>query len=135
MSDLVLPAFEMDCREWIVVSPDEAGLSDEVAGAPILAVLSTVIIGESELVEATGVLTVGLLDGEQVSELGGRQVAPGSVAHELVADEVLPESIRYVMPAPGRRLAVLAEFAPTPDVELQERIEQLMVSFRWQSEV
>jgi hypothetical protein len=36
------------------------------------------------------------------------------------------------MPAPGHRLAVLAEFVPTAHPELQRRIEQLMASFRWQ---
>ncbi len=26
MKDLVLPSFEMDCRDWLVVTPDEVGL-------------------------------------------------------------------------------------------------------------
>lgn len=134
MSDLVLPAFEMDCRDWIVVSPDEAGLPEECEGAPILAALSSVVIDGNDLREASAVLTVGLLDDEQVDTLPTRQVAPGSVAHELLVDDVLADATRYVMPAPGHRLAVLAEFAPTAHPELQRRIEQLMVSFRWQSE-
>ena len=133
MSDLVLPAFEMDCRDWIVASPDEAGIPDDLEGAPILAALSTVLIGDADLVEVTGVLTVGLLDEDTVDDLDTRQVAPGAVAHELLASEPLPDSIRYFMPAPDRRLAVIAEFAPTPDIELQCRIESLMASFRWQS--
>src|SRR5690348_3515629 len=131
MSDLVLPAFEMDCRDWIVASPDEAGLPEDMAGAPILAALSTVIIGDADLVEATGVLTVGLLDDDVVEHLDTREVAPGAVARELLGSEPLPEAIRYVMPAPDHRLAVLAEFEATPDIELQCRIENLMASFRW----
>ncbi|MGN6609600.1 MAG: hypothetical protein ACTHMS_21645 [Jatrophihabitans sp.] len=132
MTDLVLPAFEMDCREWIVVSPDEAGLPEDFDGAPVLAALSSVVIGDSDLAEASGVLTVGLLD-EAARELPTREVAPGSVAQELLDDEFGPESVRYVMPAPGQRLAVLAEFVPTPEPELRRRIEDLMVSFRWQT--
>jgi len=132
MSDLVLPAFEMDCREWIVVSPDEAGLPDDFDGAPVLAALSSIVIGDAELSEASGVLTVGLLD-EPASELPTREVAPGSVAHELIDDAYGPGAVRYVMPAPGQRLAVLAEFVPTPEPELRRRIEELMASFRWQT--
>jgi hypothetical protein len=131
MSDLVLPAFEMDCREWIVVSPDEAGLPEDFDGAPVLAALSSVVIGGGELSEASGVLTVGLLD--EPADLPTREVAPGSVAHELLDDGVGPGSVRYVMPAPGQRLAVLAEFVPTPEPVLRRRIEDLMVSFRWQT--
>jgi hypothetical protein len=132
MSDLVLPAFEMDCRDWIVVSPDEVGLPADVDGAPILAALSTVLVDDGELLEASAVLTVGLFDG--VSErLPTRLVAPGAVAQELLMDGTeADDATRYVMPAPGRRLAVLAEFAPALHPELQRRIEQLMVSFRWQ---
>jgi hypothetical protein len=133
MSDLVLPAFEMDCRDWIVVSPDEVGLPDDVDGAPILAALSTVLVDGGELLEASAVLTVGLFDGMS-EQLPTRLVAPGAVAQELLVDDVLADATRYVMPAPGRRLAVLAEFAPTDHPELQRRIEQLMVSFRWQGD-
>jgi hypothetical protein len=130
---MVLPAFEMDCRDWIVVGPDEAGLPEDLAGAPVLAVLSSVIIGDGDILETSGVLTVGLLDGAQADDLGARPVAPGAVAHELSPLEPAADAIRYVMPAPNRQLAVLAEFAPTAELELQERIEHLMVSFRWQT--
>ena len=133
MSDLVLPAFEMDCRDWIVVSPDEVGLPEDVEGAPVLAALSTILVDGGELLETSAVLTVGLFDG--VSEqLPTRLVAPGAVAQEVLLDDVVADATHYVMPAPGRRLAVLAEFAPAPHPELQERIEQLMVSFRWQAD-
>lgn len=131
--DLVLPAFEMDCREWLVVSPAEAGLPEDVAGAPLLAVLSTVVM-EDDLREATGALTVGLLEDDE--ELPVRTVAPGAVARELVDGDALSGTRRYVMPAPGvHRLALLAEFvvAETRDDELDRRVERLMVSFRWQA--
>jgi hypothetical protein len=129
MSDLVLPAFEMDCRDWIVVGPDEAGMADGHDGAPVLAVLSSVVFDGAELREASAVLTVGLLDDEQ--DLPTHELAPGAVAQRLVDDV----SGRYVMPAPDRRLAVVAEFAPTAHPELRRRAEQLMLSFRWQCAV
>lgn len=133
MSDLVLPAFELDCRDWMVVSPTEAGLPEDVAGAPLLAVLSTVVI-DDDLREATGALTVGLLD--DAEDLPVRTVAPGAVARELLDADELGGTRRYVMPAPGaQRLALLAEFvvADGSDDELDRRVERLMVSFRWQS--
>jgi hypothetical protein len=38
------------------------------------------------------------------------------------------------MPAPGQRLALLAEFVLQDDLadELGQRVERLMASFRWQ---
>ncbi len=87
MADLVLPAFEMDCRDWMVVSPSEAGVPEDVEGAPVLAVLSTVVI-EDDLHEATGALTVGMIDvGE---DLATRAVAPGAAAHELLDEDTTP---------------------------------------------
>lgn len=132
MTDLVLPAFEMDCREWLVVSPDEAGLSVDVSGAPLLAVLSTMVI-EDDIREATGALTVGFLDNDD--DLAVRPVAPGSVAHELLDVDATPGTRRYVMPAPGgQNLALLAEFvlARDADAELPRRVDALMASFKWQ---
>jgi hypothetical protein len=133
MTDLVLPAFEMDCRDWMVISPSDAGLPEDVAGAPLLAILSTVVI-EDDLVEATGALTVGLLDEDDALET--REVLPGGAAHELVGADSQPGSRRFVMPSPnGQRLALLAEFMVEPDTEdeLAERVERLMASFRWQA--
>ncbi|MBW8792316.1 MAG: hypothetical protein JF597_01560 [Streptomyces sp.] len=129
--DLVLPAFEMDCRDWLVVSPAEAGLPEDVAGAPLLAVLSTVVIG-ADLEEATGALTVGMLDDDEDLEI--REVAPGASAFELVEEFFTPGTRRYVMPAPGdHRLALLAEFVVgVGRDELDRRVDQLMQSFRWQ---
>jgi hypothetical protein len=132
MADLVLPAFELDCRDWIVVSPTDAGLPEDVAGAPLLAVLSTVVI-DDDIREATGALTVGLLDNDD--DLAIRQVAPGAAAHELLDADHTPGTRRFVMPAPGgHRLALLAEFVLQQDDEdeLRRRVERLMESFRWQ---
>ena len=133
MSDLVLPAFELDCREWLVVSPSEAGIPEDVSGAPLLAVLSTMVI-EDDIREATGALTVGLLEDDE--ELDVRQVAPGATAHELIDVDNAPGTRRFVMPSPGdNNLALLAEFVMHDDVdeELGRRVEALMASFRWQA--
>jgi hypothetical protein len=134
MADLVLPAFEMDCREWMVVSPTEAGLPEDVAGAPLLAVLSTMVI-EDDIREATGALTVGIIDDDE--DLEFREVVPGAAAHELLDLDQTPGTRRFVMPAPGQRLALLAEFVLQDDLadELEQRVERLMASFRWQSEL
>lgn len=134
MPDLVLPAFEMDCRDWMVVSPRDAGLPDEVADAPLLAVLSTVVI-DDDVHEATGALTVGIIDDED--ELDVRPVDPASPARELLDEDHVPGTRRYVMPAPNQQLALLAEFVVQDDTggndrELEQRVEKLMASFRWQ---
>lgn len=128
MKDLVLPAFELDCRDWLVVTPDEAGLPDEVAGSPLLAVLSTVVLGADEFRPASGVLTVGLMDED---ELPTRALADGCAAAELLDGE--DGQRRFVMPAPNGRLALVAEFSMPEgeDTEVTDRIESLMTSFRW----
>jgi hypothetical protein len=131
--DLVLPAFEMDCRDWMVVSATEAGLPEDVHGAPLLAVLSTVVI-DDDIREATGALTVGLIDEDEILDI--REVSPGAAAHELLDDDSTPGTRRYVMPAPGgHHLALLAEFVVGRDNgdELAHRVERLMESFRWQA--
>jgi hypothetical protein len=132
--DLVLPAFELDCRDWLVLGPQEAGMPEDVAGAPLLAVLSTVVIDE-DLQEATGALTVGVL--EASDELSMRAVAPGSAAYEFVDVYTAPGTRRYVMPAPNEHgLALLAEFVVGEGRdacdELDERVDRLMQSFKWQ---
>lgn len=130
MKDLVLPAFEMDCRDWLVLTPAKAGLPDEVAGSPLLAVLSTLVIGDNSLHEASGVLTIGLLDDELPST---RPVAGDCVAAELVDAEAPADSLQYVLATPDGNLALLAEFT-MPDGthgEAVRRVEALMKSFRW----
>lgn len=87
--------------------------------------------------EATGALTVGIID--EPDDLAVRPVAPESPAQELVDDEQLPRTRRFVMPAPNQQLALLAEFvlqdeSGSSEVELDERVEKLMASFRWQLE-
>ena len=132
MKDLVLPAFEMDCRDWLVLTPAQAGLPDEVAGSPLLAVLSTLVIGEDSLREASGVLTIGLLDDELPST---RPVARDCVAAELVDADAPADSLQYVLATPDGNLALLAEFTMPDgmDGEVVRRIELLMKSFRWAS--
>lgn len=133
MADLVLPAFEMDCSDWMVVSPTEAGLPEDVCGAPLLAVLSTMVI-EDDIREVTGALTVGIIEDDERLDI--REVAPGAAAHELLDLDQTPGTRRFVMPAPGQQLALLAEFVIQDDlVELEQRVERLMTSFRWQPDV
>jgi hypothetical protein len=132
MTDLVLPAFEMDCRDWFVLTASDAGMSEEVDGAPVLAVLSTVVV-EDDLCEASGALSVGLIDDDE--ELETREVAPGAPVHQLLDIDSAPGTQRFVMPAPnGQPLALLAEFVMAPDrgAELPRRVKRLMCSFRWQ---
>jgi hypothetical protein len=131
MRDLLLPAFEMDCRDWLVVTPAEAGLPDEVGGAPLLAVLSTVVLDDDEFQPASGVLTLGLLD-DEVPPL--RPVGASSCsAAQLVEPEYASDCVRYVVPVPDGRLALLAEFTlpDGPQPAVLDRIEALMASFRW----
>jgi hypothetical protein len=131
MRDLVLPAFAMDCRDWLVITPSQAGLPEEVGGAPLLAVLSTAVVGADDLRSASGVLTVGLLD----ADIPTKPVPGSAVAVELVEDDWsrTEASHRYLLPAPEGQLALVAEFS-TPDgtdAEVVERIEALMASFHW----
>ena len=99
MRDLVLPAFAMDCRDWLVITPSQAGLPEEVGGAPLLAVLSTAVVGPDDLRSASGVLTVGLLDADVAD-----QPVPGSaVALELVEDDWSRTEDSHALPAARRR--------------------------------
>lgn len=130
MHDLVLPTFVMDCRDWLVVTPDDAGLPDEVAGAPLLAVLSTVLIEDGQFRPASAVLTVGLLDDDLPPNVA---VSGGEVARRLLDPEEDLRVRRYLMPAPDGRLGMLAEFTlpDGPDPALEQRVDTLMASFRW----
>ena len=130
--DVVLPAFEMDCRDWLVVTPSSDGLPEEVGGAPLLAVLSTAVFDETNFQSASGVLTIGWLDDEL------RERSPAGVAELLepdgqVDDEPGSWSMRYLVPSPDRQLGLLAEFTlgDRPDIEILRRVEALMASFRW----
>lgn len=144
--DVVLPAFEMDCRDWLVATPDEAGLPEELDGAPLLAVLSTAVVDHTDLQSVSATITVGLLDGDAPLAV---PPGPGCVAAEIVdpVDDADDEvAVRYIVPSPDGKLALLAEFSLCPagpvgidhqlrqgpaDPELSRRIEALMTSFRW----
>ena len=137
MTDVVLPAFEMDCRDWIVVRPAEAGLPEDEAGVPVVAMLSTSVI-EDDIHEATGSITIGLMDpSDELDDITVGPVSPGAVAHEMLEDE--PGTRRYLVPAPSnpaeQRLALLAEFSVPPHAaaEFDRRVAALMDSFRWQA--
>lgn len=128
---LELPAFELDCREWLVATPDDGSVPEEVAGAPVVAVLSTAVVRSTRLAPASAVLSIGLLDepaeDERVTSV--RLDADSPVA-ELI--DVAAGSARYLVPAPDGRLALLAEFTAGSDcAELLHRFQQLMASFRW----
>jgi len=130
MKDLVLPAFEMDCRDWHVLTPAQAGLPEDISGAPLLAVLSTLVIGDETFLEASGVLTIGLLDDELPST---RPLSSDCIAAELLDLDAPPDSLQYVLPTPDGRLGLLAEFTlpDGADDEAVRRIQLLMKSFRW----
>jgi hypothetical protein len=114
----------MDCRDWLVITPDDSGLPDEVAGTPLLAVLSTAVLDAEDFRSISAVLTVGLLDEDDPA----REHAGGPIL-----DDDLDDTTRYLLPTPDRNLALLAEFTVTgtADREVQRRIEALMASFRW----
>jgi hypothetical protein len=127
--DLVLPAFEMDCRDWLVVTPDDGEIPEEIAGTPLLAVLSTAVIGATDLTSASAVLTVGLLDDDAPPAVPPAQ---GCVAAEVIEPDADGSTVRYLLPSPDGRLALLAEFSVDGDEpELRRRIGALMTSFRW----
>jgi hypothetical protein len=125
--ELALPAFQMDCRDWLVIRPDETGLPDEVAGTPLLAVLSTAVLDARDFRSVSAVLTIGLLD-DDCAEQGWLGWPPDEV--DPLDDE---GSARYLLPAPDGRLALLAEFTVTGtvDAEVHRRVDALMASFRW----
>ena len=129
MQDLVLPDFEMNCQDWLVVTPEESGLPDELGGAPLVAVLSTVVIGRDSFSPASGVVTVGLPD----EEAAVRPTEDDCVAALLVDGESADTEMRYVVPTPDGRLALLVEFElpDGPEAEIVDRVESLMRSFRW----
>jgi hypothetical protein len=131
--ELALPAFQLDCRDWLVITPSESGLPDELGGAPLLAVLSTAVIDDDELRSVSAVLTIGLLDDDDRFGAVGGAGRVLSDAVEIVDIDDLDGTTRFLVPTPDRRLALLAEFTTrgVVDAEVQRRIEALMTSFRW----
>ena len=43
---LELPAFELDCRDWLIATPQDGSVPEEIGGTPVVAVLSTAVIGD-----------------------------------------------------------------------------------------
>ena len=133
MTEVALPEFEMDCRDWFVSRPDP---SDDASEAPVVATLSTVVI-DGGIREASGSITLGVLEPTDLPEMDAYPVAPGGPACEVLADNPEPGTRRYVVPAPTpaseTRLALLAEFSVPNDTaaELDRRVHALMGSFRW----
>jgi hypothetical protein len=130
-NELALPAFQMDCRDWLVITPSETGLPDEVAGTPLLAVLSTVVLDADDFRSVSAVLTVGLIDDDDDEAFGAD--ADWLAADALDLDDEHSAAARYVLPTPDGQLALLAEFTVTgtADAEINRRIDALMASFRW----
>lgn len=125
---LELPAFELDCRDWLIATPEDGSVPEEIGGAPVVAVLSTAVIGADDITAASAVLSIGLLD----EPLDCVQLGADSPVAELIDFDVADGSARYIVPAPDGQLALLAEFSadfPCPD--LLNRFDTLMQSFRW----
>lgn len=127
---LELPAFELDCRDWLIATPADGSIPEEIAGAPVVAVLSTAVIGADDIMAASAVLSIGLLD-EPVDSI---KLAADSPVAELIDLDASRGQARYVVPAPEGPLALLAEFSANGDsCDLMDRFVQLMASFRWAS--
>jgi len=125
---LELPAFELDCRDWLIATPEDGSVPEEIGGAPVVAVLSTAVIGEDDILPASAVLSVGLLD-EPVEYVHFDADSP--VAELIDLDESIGAA-RYLVPAPDGKLALLAEFSGSAECPaLLARFGQLMESFRW----
>jgi hypothetical protein len=138
-----LPDFELDCRDWLVATPEDGSVPEEVAGAPIVAILSTVLLAAAsaaagaagqpaELADfrpASAVFSVGLIDEPAASVRSGAD----SPTAELIDFDAIAGTARYVVPAPNSSLALLAEFAGgrAAEPELMWRFHRLMSSFRW----
>ena len=153
--DLNLPAFGLDCREWLVATEADGLVLDESDGIPVVAVLSTAVIDGAHLRSAQAVLSLALLDDDAAeghlsprvdshgagNETGG---APAPIAIEEPASWAGQDICvldadwdggyaRFAVPVPGGELAVVAEFrsAPGPSRELIDRFYDLVTSFRW----
>jgi len=127
---LELPAFELDCRDWLIATPADGSIPEEIAGAPVVAVLSTAVIGSEDILAASAVLSIGLLD-EPVDSV---QLDADSPVAELIDFDTNQGLARYVVPAPDGPLALLAEFSANGECrDLMDRFARLMASFRWAS--
>jgi hypothetical protein len=131
MNEIVIPAFLLDCQDWIVLEPGQAGVTDDLGDAPVLISLSTAMVEDDDLHTASGMITVGLLDGPPLPTrpLGG----DCSAAQLLDSEHGNPDVVRYVAPVPGGGAALVAEFTVSVSAPacVFDRIEGLMRSFRW----
>jgi hypothetical protein len=129
LRSLELPAFELDCRDWLVATPEDGTAPEEIGGAPVIATLSTALIGDSDMIAGNAVLSVGLLD-----EVSAHAVLTqrSDWCADLVEVDPVNGSARYVLACPDSQLALLAEFScAQPHADLMARFEDLMSSFRW----
>jgi hypothetical protein len=145
--DLNLPAFGLDCREWLVATEAEGLVIEPTDGAPIVAVLSTAVVVGLDLMSARAVLSLALLDGEDPhdsdfsdADLLDADLDDDDVHHGVAAQDICVLEAqwsdgyaRFAVPAPGGELAIVAEFssAPNPSAELIDRFYDLVTSFRW----
>lgn len=134
-TDLTLPAFALDCRDWLVVSEADGVLLEEIDGGPVLAMLSTAVVVDDELCSASAILSLGLLeddfgDADLEPPVPGRVGAPD--VHVIEMDWTAGHA-RFILPWPDGGLAVIADFSSgaTPAPDLVERFRDLVMSFRW----
>lgn len=130
--DLSLPTFALDCQNWLITSEADGGVLEDVDGGPVLAVLSTALIGNRDLESASAVFSLGLMDDTELDLLAD---STGSGVPEVFIHETAWSEghARFVIPTTDGYLAVLAEFSsePNPSPELVERFHHLVSSFRW----
>lgn len=136
--DLSLPTFALDCQNWLIASEAvtsgaDGTLSEDIDGVPVLAVLSTALIGSSDIESASAVFSLGLMDSDVELELLADATAadaPEVYIHETAWAE---GHARFVIPAADGYLAVIAEFCSDrdPSPELVDRFSTLVSSFRW----
>jgi hypothetical protein len=114
----------------LIATPADGSIPEEIAGAPVVAVLSTAVIGAEDIMAASAVLSIGLLD-EPVDSV---QLDADSPVAELIDFDTHQGLARYVVPAPDGPLALLAEFSANGECrDLMDRFARLMASFRWAS--
>lgn len=136
--DLSLPTFALDCQNWLITSEltsndADGAVAEDIDGVPVLAVLSTAVIGSSDLEAASAVFSLGLMDADVELELLADTTAadaPEVYIHETAWAE---GHARFVIPAADGYLAIIAEFCSDldPSPELVDRFCALVSSFRW----
>lgn len=134
--DLSLPAFALDCRDWLVADGGDEVLPEDIGGVPVLAVLSTALVVDDTLHSASAVLSLGLMEDDFdvfTLEPGIADSRSGVPDIHVLDTDWAAGHARFVLPAPDGELAVIAEFssAPAPVPDLVERFRDLVSSFRW----